>query len=157
MYQLLVLLSLLASNPYGVAAITLDASLVNQYICNNQSYGVYIWEFDITDIDPEAFKGCTLMTNLYFNYNPLTKLDLEVFKYSSNLQLLNFQNSQLSQFTNSKKITLPSVKRLIFYNTPLVSLDSNFIQGLPSVAQFILNWNVQLSPLKANQLSPWKS
>ena len=157
MYQLLVLLSLLASNAYGVAAITLDASYVNQYICNNQSYSVDIWEFNITDIDPEAFKGCTLLTKLYFNYNPLTKLDLEVFKYSSNLQLLKFMSSnKLTQFTNSKKITVPSLKSLIFYGTPLASLDSNLIQGLPNVTQFILNWNADLSPLKPNQLSTWK-
>lgn len=156
MYQLLVLLSLLASNAYGVIAVTLDASMLNQLGYNNQSYRIYTMDLNITDIDPEAFKGFPLMIELDFFNSPLTKLDLEVFKYSSNLQLLNFQSCKLTQLTNSKKIKVPSLYKLVFFDTPLVSLDSNVIQGLPNLVRFILYWSFQLSPLKPNQLSAWK-
>lgn len=69
MFHFLVLLSLLTSNAYKVIAVTLDASLLTKLGYNTRSTGVYIDRTNITDIDPNAFKGSQvvflgLQTNL---------------------------------------------------------------------------------------------
>lgn len=85
MFYLLVLVNLLASNVYTVAATTLDASLLTQLGYNNQSRIIYINRQYITDFDPNAFKGYTKLTNLYLQENALLQIDLAVLKDSVNL------------------------------------------------------------------------
>ena len=172
MYQLLVLLSLLASNMYGVVAITLDASLLTQYRYNNQSKSIHLNELNIDSIDPNVFKGFTEVKELYIQRNQFLKLDLEVFKDLVNLNLLDLSVNPLTQFTNSKKISFPFLQRLGLYLCPLTSLDSNVINGMLNATIVNINYDNefaavafpylnayknQLSSLKTNQLSPWKN
>ena len=104
MYHLLVLLSLMASNVYGVVAVTLDASMLTQFGYNNQSSGIYFFHKNIDDIEPNAFNGYTKLTFVDLLYNFLTKLDLSLFKDLVNLAILYFQgNILLTQLTNVKK------------------------------------------------------
>ena len=159
MFYLAVLISLLASNSYGVVAVTLDATLLIQLGNNNQSSSVYINGNNITDIDPNAFNGYTQLKSLSIQQSALSKIDLGLFKDLVNLQSLDFSyNPSLTQLTNSKKIAFPFIQSLLLNSCPLPSLDSNVINALPNLTQFYAqNANpVQLSPLKANQLSAWK-
>ena len=157
MLRLLVLLSLLACNQYDVSAVTLDATLLAQLGFNNQSSYVNVDENNITDIDPNAFKGYTRLTFLTMKSNAFSKLDLSAFKDLVNLQLLSLgSNPLLTQLTNSKKIIFQFLEELDCYNNPLTSLDSNVINGLPNIVSFYAINDYQLSPLKPNQLSSWK-
>ena len=167
MFNLLVLLSLLASNAYGVAAYTLDASMLTQLGYNNQSTFVFIGDSNMTDIDPNAFKGYTKMTNLFITSTSMPKLDLEVFKDSLNLQAMTFWgNSSLTELTNSKKIVFPFMGGLSFENSPLANIDSNVINAFPNLTSFYFTCGFMWPYsdytcqnkliLKPNQLSPWK-
>ena len=71
MFHLLVLISLLTSNAYDVVAVTLDAALLTQLGYNNQSPNVRITFENITDLDPNAFKGYTNLKNLNLTFNAL--------------------------------------------------------------------------------------
>ena len=153
------MLSLIASNAYGVAAVTLDASMLAQLGYNNKTTDVNIGDFAITDIDPNAFKGYKNLT--YFRVQPsgLAKIDLSVFNDSVNLQnILFINNPSLTQITNSKKVVFPSMQSLLLSGCPLNNLDSNVINSLPNLGSLEINNynNLQLSPLKPNQLSPLK-
>ena len=105
MFHWLVLLSLFVSNHYGVSAVTLDASLLSQLGYNNESSFIGIGYYhDITDIDPNAFKGYTKVTQLIISTNDqLIRIDLESFKYLINLQVLSLDIKAMTQLTNSKK------------------------------------------------------
>ena len=156
MFHLLILLSLLACNGYGVVSVSLTASMLNQRGYNNQSTYVYISDFTITDIDPNAFKGYTQMTYLSLIVNA-SKLDLGLFKDSVNLGWLRLF-TQSAQITNLKKITLPSLMILYLYDYPLASLDTNVINGTPNLSSLFFSSSYsyinQPGALKTNQLSP---
>ena len=140
---------------------TLDESLLTQLGYNNQSSSVSININNITDIDSIAFKGYTQLTSLSIQQSSLSKIDLGLFKDSVNLQSLNFlYNPILTQLTNSKKIIFSFVQILVFKDCPLSNLDSNVVNAFPNLTTFDFKSSsanlVQLSPLKVNQLSPWK-
>jgi Leucine-rich repeat (LRR) protein len=119
MFHLLVLLSLLATNAYDVTAISLDATLLTQLGFNNQSSYVSIDGYNISDIDPNAFKGYTRLTYFRMVSNSLSKLDLSVFKDSIYLKMLYIRNNPLTQLTNSKKIIFQFLEELDCYYNPL--------------------------------------
>lgn len=154
MFRLLVLISLLASN--GAIAFTLNASFLTQLGYNNQSTHVNIYNYDITDIDTNAFKGYSNVVYLSFASCSLTKIDLEVLKDLVNLVAFEIQDSPFSQMTNSKRIIFKQLQNLNFYDCPLVSLDSNVINSLPNLTQLTIDNHNQLSPIKPNQLSVLK-
>ena len=157
MFHLLVL-SLLASNVYSVAAVTLNASLLTQLGYNNKSSYIFINGNDITDIDSDAFNGYNQLTTFTILSSSLSKIDLGVFKDLVNLETLDLRYNPLSQLTNSKKITFPFLQVLDLNGCPLANLDSNVVNSLPNLVKLVVyNSNpIQLSPLKINQLSSWK-
>ena len=156
MFRLLVFISLLAINSYGVIAITLDANLLTQLGYNNQSLLVYANGYNITDIDPDAFKGYNQLTILRLQSDGLSKVDLSLFKDLVKLEILDLNNNpSMTELTNSKKIIFPFIAHLYCDNSKLTSLDSNVINGLPNLLTFFVQ-NGQFSPLKPNQLSAWK-
>jgi hypothetical protein len=162
LHLLVLLISLLANNAYGVVAISLDETLLTQLGFNNGSLNVVINGYDITEIDVNAFKGYTQMTQLQIEYSGFSTLDLELFKDSVNLQTLTLSyNPSLTHLTNSKKLIFPTMRYLNLYVPLLSSLDPNLIKGLPYLNTFYfqmqpLTLSHQLSPLKPNQLSAWK-
>ena len=155
MLNFLVLISLLA-NTYNVAAVTLNSTLLNQLGFNNQSSIITIVGQQITDIDPNAFKGNTNLIELVLEGNALTKLDLVVFKDSINLEILDMGINPLTQLTNTNKIKFPSLQILGLFSSLLANLDSNVINAFPNIMAFNIQNDNQLSPLKTNQLSAWK-
>lgn len=60
----LVLLILLTSKVHDLGAVTLNASLLTQLGFNNESQYVNLLAKNIDEIDPNAFKGYTKLTNL---------------------------------------------------------------------------------------------
>ena len=153
MFHLLVLLSLLARYAYGV---TLNAALLTQLGYNNYSTFLGLHFQDITDIDPNAFNGYTQVRNVLLMANSLSKVDLSSFKELIKLEILDLEFNPLTELTNSKKITLPSVQFLSCFSTQLASLDSNVTKGLPNITFFEVQNSYNLSPLRPNQLLPWK-
>lgn len=134
MFHLLVLLSLIVINANGVVAVTLDASFLTQLGYNNQSSDVNIGSFNITDIDPNTFKGYTNLTHLAIGRSRLSKIDLGMFKDSVKLQEIELTtNPSLIELTNSKKIVFPFMRRLFIWGCSLTNLDSNIITALPNL------------------------
>ena len=156
MFHVLVLLSLLTSNIYNVAAVTLNSTLLTQLGYNNQSYDIGVYGQHITDIDPNAFKGYSSLKYLNLDSNELTNLDLGVFKDSINLQSIDLAANPLTQLTNTKKITFPFLQRFSLYSSSLASLDSNVVNAFPNITSVFIQDNIKLSPLKPHQLSSWK-
>ena len=156
MFHLLVFISLLAINAYGVAAITLDSTLLTQLGYNNQSLQVYAIGYNITDIDPDVFKGYNQLTTLRLQSNGFSKVDLSMFKDLVKLEILDLRYNPMTELTNSKKIIFPFMAHLYCDNSQLTNLDSNIINGLPNLLTFFVQSGYQLSPLKPNQLSAWK-
>lgn len=74
MIHLLVLISLLACK--GVIGFTLNAAMLSGI--SNQSSTITITNNDITDIDPNAFKGYSKVTSLFMYYTALVKVDLSL-------------------------------------------------------------------------------
>lgn len=154
LFCLLALISLLSEKSEAVNS--LNASLLNSYGYNNQSTYIGIIGGSIDTIDPNAFSGYTKLTILQMQSLQLSKLDLELFKDSSSvLNSINFPNNPLTQFTNAKKLTFPSLQSLNLMNCPLSSIDVNLANGLPNLVTFDNRFNLDMSPLKANQLSKW--
>jgi hypothetical protein len=163
MFNFLVLLSLLltSNGGYRVVAVILDASMLTQLGYNNQSESIYLVSSGISAIDPNTFKGYTQLKGVTFQGNALTSVDLELFNDSSNVLLgLYFTSNPLTQLTNSKKITFPLLKYLnLIYCPTMTNLDSNVVNGTPSMESFEYfdyNYLSQSSPIKPYQLSPWK-
>lgn len=163
MFNFLVLLSLLltSNGGYRVVAVILDASMLTQLGYNNQSESIYLVSSGISAIDPNTFKGYTQLKGVTLQGNGLTSVDLELFNDSSNVLLgLYFTSNPLTQLTNSKKITFPLLKYLnLVYCPTMTNLDSNVVNGTPSMEQFDYfdyNYLSQSSPIKPYQLSPWK-
>ena len=157
MFHLLFLLSLIVSNHNGVFAVILGASMLSQLGYNNESSEILIRKYEISDIDPNAFKGYTKLTYFNLQSSSLSKIDLGLFKDSVNLQSLHLiNNPSLTELTNSKKIVFPFMQILTIWETPLTNLDSNVINALPNLTEFECPNSNRLSPLKPNQLSSWK-
>ena len=154
MFHFLVVLSLIASNAYDVTSVTLDASMLTLFGYNKESSYVFFYNSNVTDIDPNAFKGYSKVTTLGLPNNALAKIDLEWFKDMVNLTYLYISdNPLLTQVVNPKKIVFPLMQVLEIARCPLTSFDSNVINALPNLVSFTGN---QPSPIKPNQLSPWK-
>ena len=153
MFHLLVLLSLIASNAYGVSAVLLTTSLLAQLGFNSTSTYIYIWQ-NITEIDWNAFRGFSNMVMVSMSYNQLTKLDIGVFRDGTNLKRLDIGYNPLIRLSNSRNYTYPSLESFALGNIPLTSLDANVINAMPNLIGF--EAGDQLKPLQPNQLSPLK-
>ena len=157
-HLLFVFLSLLlTSNSYGVVAVTLNASMLNQLGYNNASTSINIYSSNIDDIDPNTFKGYTNLTSLTMQSCGFKQVDLGLFKDLTSLKILDLSFNPLTQLTNPKKISFPFLHYLILNNCPLISLDQNVINGTPNLTSFSIENDVQFYQLKTNQLSGWKN
>jgi Leucine-rich repeat (LRR) protein len=156
MFHFLVLLSLLTSIAYRVVAVTLDASLLTQLGYNTKSYGIYVDRENITDIDPNAFKGYTQVNYIGLQMNLISKLDLEVFKELVNLRQVFLSYNPLTQLTNVKKLTFPQITSFYLNDCQLKSVDTDVINGLPNLMYFDVERCYLNDPLKPNQFSAWK-
>lgn len=159
MFNLLILLSLLASNAYEVASVTVDSSFLTQLGYNNQSSDVNIGSFNITDIDPNVFKGYTNLTRFAIGPSRLSKIDLGMFKDSVKLQeIVLTTNPSLIELTNSKKIVFPFMRRLFIWGCSLTNLDSNVISALPNLTNLETPFDNWYKPLRLepHQLSSLK-
>lgn len=67
----LLVLSLLASNVYNAVSLILDVSLLTQLGFNNSSSIISINGYNISEIDPNAFKGYNQVTSLSFSLTAL--------------------------------------------------------------------------------------
>lgn len=152
MFHLLVLLSLIASNAYGVSAVLLTTSLLAQLGFNSTSPYILISWQNITEIDWNAFRGFSKMVWVTMTYNGLTKLDIGVFRDGTNLKSLDIGYNPLIRLSNSRNYTYPSLESFAFANIPLTSLDPNVINAMPNL--IALDAGDQLKPLQTSQLSP---
>lgn len=160
--NLLLLLALSINKLQVTDAITLNASTLASYGFNNMSTDIVInnnYNNPITDIDSNAFKGYTQLKSLEFNGNLFQTIDLEMFKYATSLRALTFVSAlSLINITNKNKIKLSSLQELdIFFDTPLMLLDANAINGIPNLIKYSwLNSNSRYKSLKPNELAPLK-
>lgn len=156
MFHWIVLLSLIASNAYGVAAILLNSTYLNQLGYNTSSTQIQLNARDITEIDWNAFKGYSKLVEVSLRNNQLSVLDIGVFRDSagSSLKTLDLIGNPLYQLTNPLSYYFPLLSNLYLSRSSLTSLDPKVINQLPNLVS--LDVGDQLSPLKANQLSTLK-
>jgi hypothetical protein len=123
MFHLLVLLSLIASNAYGVSAVLLTTSLLVELGFNWTSTYIQISGLNITEIDWNAFRGYSKMTDISMRDNQLAKIDIGLFRYGANLKTLDVIGNPLILFSNSRKYSYPALSSIYFSKCPLTSLD----------------------------------
>eukprot|EP00122_Pirum_gemmata_P012092 Pgem_evm1s11224 len=96
---------------------------------------------ELTNIQPDTFKGLTNLLKLSLSSNKITYLEIGSFNFLDKVEDLDIRYNWLTVLQKDVFVGLPLLKYLDTSNSKIGSIDSGAFDVLPVLTQLILNSN----------------